>query len=135
MMTAARAPELIKCVAGLSGLYDLEVFTTKSDAASYAAGRNYFGRTVGSDPATLRANSPTGLADRIRAPVLLAHGEIDKRTPYSQAVAMREALARAGNQPEWMSVPGEAHGFYKDENNAGFYRRLEAFLARHIGDQ
>lgn len=135
MMTAARAPELIKCAAGLSGLYDLEVFTSKSDAASYAAGRNYFARTVGSDPATLKANSPTGLADRIRAPVLLAHGEIDKRTPYSQAVAMKQALERAGNAPEWMAVPGEAHGFYKDGNNAEFYRRLEAFLAKHIGNR
>jgi dipeptidyl aminopeptidase/acylaminoacyl peptidase len=30
-------------------------------------------------------------------------------------------------------VPGEGHGFYKDENNVAFYTRLEAFLAAHIG--
>src|SRR3546814_12943059 len=46
---------------------------------------------------------------------------------------MKKALEAAGRMPEWMSVPGEAHGFYKDENNAAFYKRLEAFLARNIG--
>src|SRR3546814_765037 len=73
------------------------------------------------------------LAARIKAPVFLAHGEIDERTPYKQAVEMKKALEAAGRTPEWMSVPGEAHGFYKDENNAAFYKRLEAFLARNIG--
>src|SRR3546814_5848286 len=86
-------------------------------------------RAVGNDKAQWLANSPVHLAARIKAPVFLAHGEIDERTPYKQAVEMKKALEAAGRTPEWMSVPGEAHGFYKDENNAAFYKRLEAFLA------
>jgi dipeptidyl aminopeptidase/acylaminoacyl peptidase len=46
---------------------------------------------------------------------------------------MKKALEAAGNAPEWMSVPGEGHGFYNDANNVAFYRRLEAFLAKNIG--
>ena len=65
--------------------------------------------------------------------MFLAHGEIDERTPYAQAVAMKQALEQAGNAPEWMSVPGEGHGFYNDANGAAFYSKLEAFLAQHIG--
>lgn len=133
MMVAAKAPELIKCTVGLSGLYDLKTMVNKSDSANTAYGRNFFTRTVGTDPKELEANSPTFLAARLRAPVFLAHGEIDERTPYSQALAMRNALEKAGNSPEWMSVPKEGHGFYKDHNNIAFYTRLEAFLARHIG--
>lgn len=30
------------------------------------------------------------------------------------------------------AVPHEGHGFYKDENNVAFYRRLEVFLARNL---
>jgi dipeptidyl aminopeptidase/acylaminoacyl peptidase len=134
MMTAARAPELIRCTAGLAGLYDLKVFTTKSDAAISAYGRAYFARAIGGED-VLRAHSPVTLADRIRAPVFLAHGEIDERTPYSQAVGMKKALEAAGRPPLWMSVPREGHGFYTDANNIAFYRRLEAFLAEHIGTQ
>ncbi|GAA3920465.1 prolyl oligopeptidase family serine peptidase [Luteimonas lutimaris] len=133
MMVAARAPELVKCAAGLSGLYDLASFATDSDTASTSYGRNYIARVLGNDRNEWRTSSPVHLAGQIKVPVLLAHGEIDKRTPYAQAVAMKKALESAGNAPEWMSVPGEAHGFYKDENNAAFYRRLEAFLARNIG--
>ena len=77
--------------------------------------------------------SPTTLATRITAPVLLVHGELDERAPVAQAKAMQAALERAGHAPEWMAVPGEGHGFHADANNFAFYRKLEAFLARHIG--
>lgn len=133
MMVTARAPELISCAAGVAGLYDLRSFTTRSDAARTSSGRAYFARAVGSGDAHLRDNSPTSLAASIAAPVFLAHGEQDERTPYAQAVAMKKALEDAGRAPEWMSVPREGHGFYSDGNNIEFYRRLEAFLDSHIG--
>src|SRR3546814_12037148 len=72
-------------------------------------------------------------SDVCSSDLFLAHGEIDERTPYKQAVEMKKTPEAAGRTPEWMSVPAEAHGFYKDENNAAFYKRLEAFLARNIG--
>lgn len=133
MMTAARAPELIRCAIGLAGVYDLGMMYSKGDIRSTAHGRNYLARVIGRDDAALAANSPTTQASRIKVPVLLVHGGIDERTPLAQARAMRDALTRAGNAPEWMEVPNEGHGFYKEENNIAFYRRLEGFLARHIG--
>src|SRR3546814_6599681 len=96
MMVAARAPELIHCAAGLSGLYDLEAFATDSDTASTAYGRSYISRALGNDKAQWLANSPVHLAARIKAPAFLAHGEIDERTPYKQAVVMKKALEAAG---------------------------------------
>ncbi len=132
LMVAARAPGLFRCAAGQAGLYDLEAFAEDSDAAGSRFGRSYITRVLGGDKAEWRANSPVALADRIKVPVFLAHGEIDKRTPYAQAVAMKKALERAGNAPEWMSVPGEGHGFYSDANNAEFYRRLEGFLTANL---
>lgn len=133
MMVAARAPGLLRCAAGISGLYDLEAFARDSDASDSKYGMSYVARVLGTDPGEWRANSPVALADRIKIPVFLAHGEADERTPYAQAVAMKKALERAGNAPEWMSVAGEGHGFYKDANNVAFYKHLEAFLARNIG--
>lgn len=133
MMTAARAPDLIKCAVGVSGLYDLKMMYSKGDIKSTRYGRNYLERVVGRDEAELAANSPTSLAAGIKVPVLLVHGEIDERTPFAQARAMKDALERAGNKPEWMAVPKEGHGFYKEENNIAFYQRLEAFLSRNIG--
>src|SRR3546814_7539183 len=120
MSVAARAPDLIQCAACLSGLYDLEAFATDSDTASTAYGRSYISRALGTDKAQWLANSPVHLAARIKATVFLAHGEIDERKPYKQAVEMKTALEAAGRTPEWMSEPGEAQGYYKDENKAEF---------------
>lgn len=133
LMLAARAPDQIKCTAGLAGVYDLKMMYAKGDIRSTQSGNNYLVRTIGRDEAALVAASPTTLAAQITAPVLLVHGELDERAPISQARAMQTALERAGRAPEWMAVPGEGHGFHADANNIAFYRTLETFLARHIG--
>jgi dipeptidyl aminopeptidase/acylaminoacyl peptidase len=133
MMTAAKAPELFKCAVGASGVYDLKMMLSKGDIGDTRWGRNYLDRVIGSDVQALQAGSPVMLADSIRMPVLLAHGELDERTPFAQARAMKAALERNGNTPEWMAVPKEGHGFYSDANNIAFYQRLENFLERHIG--
>lgn len=133
LMLAAKAPDLVKCVAGLSGLYDLRAMAEKSDASRSFRGRAYIARVLGDDDDVLLANSPLALAARIQAPVFLAHGEEDERTPFRQAKVMKKALEKAGNKPVWMAVRGEGHGFYAQENAVAFYRQLEAFLAEHIG--
>ncbi|CAN7197335.1 S9 family peptidase [Pseudoxanthomonas sp. LjRoot168] len=133
LMLAARAPDQIKCAAGLAGVYDLKMMYAKGDIRSTQYGTNYLERAIGRDDAALLAASPTTLAPQITAPVLLVHGEVDERTPIAQARAMRAALERAGRAPEWLAVAGEGHGFHADANNIAFYRKLEAFLAKHIG--
>jgi dipeptidyl aminopeptidase/acylaminoacyl peptidase len=132
MMVAVREPGMFRCAAGQAGIYDLKMMYDKGDIRESEYGRNYLQRVIGSDPVELAANSPVNLAEKIRIPVFLAHGERDERAPFAQAKAMRAALEKSGNTPEWMAVPREGHGFYKDENNVVFYRRLEAFLARNL---
>jgi len=133
MMLAAKAPELVKCAAGLAGLYDLRAMANKSDTSRSYYGRAAIERFVGQDDAALLASSPLALATRIRQPVLLAHGDKDERTPIAQAEAMRRALEKAGNKPIWMAVAREGHGFYNEKNVVEFYRQLESFLAENIG--
>lgn len=133
MMLAARDPERIRCAVGLAGVYDLKMMYKKGDIKNDAYGRNYLTRVIGRSDEELVANSPVSLAAQIKAPVFLAHGERDERTPLAQANAMRSALVAAGRPPQWMAVAGEGHGFYNDDNSIAFYRALEAFLGTHIG--
>lgn len=133
MMLAAMVPDLVHCAAGLSGLYDLRAMANKSDTARSFLGRAYIERVIGRDDNALLADSPLSQAARIRVPVFLAHGKEDERTPFRQAEQMKMALERAGNPPQWMAVPHEAHGFYARENAITFYKRLETFLAENIG--
>lgn len=133
LMLAAKMPESIKCAAGLSGLYDLRSMANKSDTSRSFLGRAYIERVIGRNDNELLTNSPLALASSIKAPVFLAHGQKDERTPLGQAEAMRKTLENAGNRPIWMSVPKEGHGFYAEKNVVAFYKQLEVFLAANIG--
>ena len=133
MMVAARAPGLLRCAAGMAGVYDLKMMYRKGDVQESEFGLNYLERVIGRDDQALLDNSPVRLANRIQVPVLLIHGQEDTRTPVAQAAAMRAALVAAGQPPEYLVVAKEGHGFYRDENNVLLLSRLEQFLARHIG--
>lgn len=132
MMVATKAPGLLRCAVGYAGLYDLPMMYTKGDIRENRSGRNYLTRVIGQDRADLAANSPTARAAAIKIPVLLIHGEADERTPLAQAQAMRAALEKAGNAPDWMAVPEEGHGFLDEDNNIALFHRVEGFLAKHL---
>jgi len=133
MMTTIRAPGMFKCAIGYAGVYDLAMMYKKGDVQENKSGRSYLNTVIGKDDADLAANSPDKLADKIDVPVLLIHGEDDKRAPFAQAKAMRAALDAAHKPYEWLSKPGEGHGFYTEANNIEFYNRLQTFIAKHIG--
>lgn len=133
LMATIRAPGLFKCAVGYAGVYDLAMMYQKGDIRESKSGRSYLTTVIGRDDADLAANSPARLADQIDVPVLLVHGEDDKRVPFAQAKAMRAALEAAHKPYEWLSKPGEGHGFYSEKNNVEFYNRLQGFLAEHIG--
>lgn len=133
MMLAAREPELFRCAVGYAGAYDLRLLTKTDDAVLDKRLRAAVARYVGTDQSELERNSPVARAADIKAPVLLVHGGQDKRTPVAHAERMRQALSAAGRPPEWFYVSDEGHGFYNTKNQAEFYRRLETFLAKHLG--
>jgi dienelactone hydrolase len=133
MMTVIRAPGMFKCAVGYAGIYDLKMMYKKGDIQSSKSGLSYLTTVIGRNDAELDANSPDKLADKISVPVLLIHGEDDKRAPFAQAKAMRAALDAAHKPYEWMSKPGEGHGFYDEKNRVDFYNALQAFLEKHIG--
>jgi dipeptidyl aminopeptidase/acylaminoacyl peptidase len=84
------------------------------------------------DAALLASNSPIRLVDQLQGPLLLAYGERDQRVPLAHGIQLRDALAAAGRPPEWVAYPGEFHGFYKWEHQQDHWRRIEAFLAKHL---
>lgn len=69
----------------------------------------------------------------INVPVMLVHGGDDHTADLNQYKAMTAALKDAGKPVETFLAPGEGHGFYKPENRAELFRRMDAFLKKHIG--
>lgn len=133
LMQPIRYPDMYKCAIGYVGVYDLQVMKKKGDIPRAKSGKRYLARGLGTDEAQLKAWSPAQNVDKVKVPVFLVQGSIDQRVPMAQFNALKNAFAAAGTPVETMVVQGEGHGFYKPENVAELYKRMEAFLGKYIG--
>ncbi|MDR3417750.1 MAG: S9 family peptidase [Nevskia sp.] len=134
LMGAVSEPDLYKCAIGYAGVYDLNLWQHDSDVAESRSGRTYIEDFVGATPERLKQASPLTHIDRLKAAVMIVHGEEDQRVPFSQAQALRKALDERHLPYEWLSKPGAGHGFNSPGNREELYTRLLAFLNRNIGE-
>lgn len=132
LMSAVREPELYRCVVGFAGAYDLTMQLRKSDTAKSKSGRQYLNEFLGEDVKELREQSPINHLDTLAAPVFIVHGKYDKRVPYAQSKALRDALDARQLPYEWMAKV-ETHGFLDVDNQTELYERMQQFIERYIG--
>ncbi len=85
-----------------------------------------------SDETFLKEISPITHADRIRAPLLIVHGENDPRVPVGEARQIAETIKARGGEVELLVFPDEGHGIAKLSNRLTYYRRMVGFLDRHL---
>lgn len=132
-----KTPELYRCGISFAGVVDLDLsFRDHSDAASDKTGAELMRHRIG-DPKLNRQQfgqvSPLKHAGRIVAPVLLMHGEVDRRVPIVHGEKMRDALKQSGKQVEWLSFADEGHGISTRRNRHAYFNAITAFLEKHIG--
>jgi dipeptidyl aminopeptidase/acylaminoacyl peptidase len=84
------------------------------------------------DVARYRARSPISYAARIRAPLLVMHGDSDPVVPIESTMAFVEHVRAAGGDIELVVMEGEGHGFRDPANRRADYELTEAFLARVV---
>ncbi|MBL8308483.1 MAG: S9 family peptidase [Rubrivivax sp.] len=84
------------------------------------------------DAEMLREVSPVVQAARIKAPLLLAYGERDRRVPLEHGKRLREAMQAAGREPEYVVYDGEGHAWRRTSTRVDFAERLERFLSLHL---
>ncbi len=84
------------------------------------------------DVEQFRKISPLYQAANISAPVLLAFGSDDRRVPVVHGQELKAALDKNNKPYEWIVYTGEGHGFNKSENRIDYFKRIEAFLDKHL---
>lgn len=131
LMGVIREPSLYRCAAGYAGVYDLNKMYKWFGARRTEFGQDYLKRYVGTDKAELAAYSPAQHADKIKVPVLLAHGTQDYIVDILFARAMNKALKKHDQPTELIVYPYMSHGLVLDEQRHDFYARLLAFLQTH----
>jgi dipeptidyl aminopeptidase/acylaminoacyl peptidase len=134
LMSIVRNPKRYRCAASLAGPSDLPLLFESPDFADFEEGIRYLTEIVG-DPKReyerLARISPVYRAAEITVPVLLAHGERDRRVDVEHYHRMRAMLTALGNPPDALAFPGVGHDL-SQEAWAQFAHRLRAFLLRHL---
>jgi dipeptidyl aminopeptidase/acylaminoacyl peptidase len=139
LMGLIKDPGLYRCGVAWVAVADLELLVNGSiwvdDDTSVIMRKYRMAELVAdgkADADMIAANSPAQQAARIKAPLLLAFGEEDRRVPLAHGERLRKAMRAAGNEPEWVTYPGEGHGFAVVKNRVDFAERMERFLAKHL---
>ena len=128
-----RSPSRYRCAISMAGIGDVRAML-RYDRRMLAAtrySRDWQRRVQGEERIDLDAISPLRHAERLRVPVLIAHGERDTNVLPSQSRDMVAALTRLGAPVESVFYPRAGHGFSNPEDSIDYLRRVEAFLARH----
>ncbi|HSB84928.1 MAG TPA: alpha/beta fold hydrolase [Ilumatobacteraceae bacterium] len=131
LCTAALHPSLLKAVVAAYPVTDLLDLGERSHRFE----RHYTNSLVGPLPEsadTLAARSPLHLADHIKSPILLMHGDADPVVPVDHTRTFTDRCRAAGVDIELVVYEGEGHGFRQVENQLDEYRRMGAFLARWV---
>ena len=130
----AFTPELYRCGIDDCGVSDIGDWLNRIPPQAPARAMLF---TMVGDPEkdreALAEVSPLQHANRIKVPVLMAHGGNDPRVPQSHSDRMAAALKAAGVDVEYLTKGNEGHSFHLEENKIEFYHRMERFLARHLG--
>jgi len=132
---ATFTPDLYACA--VSGIGPANLVTFIETVPPYwRVGRENFFRRVG-DPETerefLESRSPINFVDRIRIPMFLVYGANDPRVKLSEGEQISAALEETGLDYEYVVYENEGHGMARPENRLDTYRRVERFLAEHLG--
>ncbi len=85
-----------------------------------------------SDTAFLISISPIRKADRIRTPLLVAHGVNDPRVPVDEARQIIAAIQRQGGIVDSLIFPDEGHGVGKLTNRLMLYRKMADFFEKYL---
>jgi dipeptidyl aminopeptidase/acylaminoacyl peptidase len=116
------------CMFGVANMFTLAADTHKFEA-------RYLDSMLGPLPeaaAVYRDRSPIFHIDKIKDPVAVFQGEIDRVVPREQSDTIVASLKARGVPHEYHLYPGEGHGWRKQETIDAFYKSVEAFLRTYV---
>jgi dipeptidyl aminopeptidase/acylaminoacyl peptidase len=83
-------------------------------------------------PAVYRKANVLPDVARIKAPLLILHGEEDPQVPPKESQEFAAALKQAGKTFTYFTYPHEGHGFQQREHRKDAYERELAFLNKYL---
>ena len=76
--------------------------------------------------------SPIHRIERVRVPVLIAHGERDPRVPKGESDQLFAALQERRMAVTYLTFDYAGHGFIRPDDRRRIYRAVADFFAAHL---
>ncbi|MCC2958814.1 S9 family peptidase [Massilia sp. IC2-477] len=131
-----KTPDLYRCGASFAGVSDISrMYSDWSDTSFDKVSRQLMMDRIGDKEKSAELFDPVSPlvhAAKIKAPVLLMHGEEDERVPISHGKKMRDALAANKKDVTWKSFEREGHGLHYIASQVGYFDALLEFLDKHL---
>lgn len=129
LQTAALEPGLFKAVAAIAPVTDLAML--KDEARGYT-NEKIVAAFIGAGP-HVTEGSPLRHAARIKAPVLLVHGDMDQNVGVQQSARMESALRSAGTPVQFLRYKSLDHQLDDTAARREMLTSIGALLERTIG--
>lgn len=116
------------CLFGVSNQFTLATDTHKFE-------QRYLDSMLGPLPeaaAIYRERSPLFHAERIKDPIAVFQGDIDRVVPRAQSDEVVASLKARGVPHEYHVYEGEGHGWRKSETVERFYTSVDRFLKQYV---
>jgi len=149
LAACAFSPDFFKCAIAFCGPSNLQTVLSKvpsywewtlsplSDEFGFFT-KQAFITSMGGDPDTeegkayLESCSPLNFIDRMKTPLLLAHGIHDHIVAESESRSIFEKLALSGRDVEYLLFTDEGHRIYEYRNKMALFDKAEKFLAKYL---
>ncbi len=127
---AGNWPDGFRCLVNHAGLFDnRSMYYTTEELwfPEWEHGGPYF-----ENPESHERTSPSGFVKAWKTPMLVIHGALDYRVPYSQGLATFTALQRRGIESRFLFFPDENHWILKPANSLQWHEEVLGWLAQHL---
>lgn len=129
LMGATKTPDLFQCAISFAGMSDL---VKMSNNFRYFTNKNTARKQFGEDKKQLKETSPVRMAEKVKIPILLIHGDDDVVVPVEQSRVMARALKKHGKPHEYIELEEGTHHLDYLPHRQQTFEAMEKFLQTHL---
>jgi dipeptidyl aminopeptidase/acylaminoacyl peptidase len=127
-----KRPDLFRAAIELYGVVDRATFIERTNRPSAIRWMAKMGGAPEEKPEVYQKANILPDVPKIKAPLLIMHGEDDPQVPPYESQQFVAALKKAGKPYLYFTYPKELHGFTQKEHRLDAWKKQEAFLARYL---
>jgi len=128
MSAITEHPELWRAAVNYYGIADF--VTLLEGTGSWR--RDHRAAEYGDDTELFARISPIHRIDRVRAPLLVAHGTRDPRVPFGESEQIVTALAERQKKVSFETFDYAGHGFIRPDDRRRIYTAVAEFFRQHL---